>query len=128
MMGPPFKASSSPTSTSPEPTHMSRSSSPRGSTKSSSSSKPRFKDIPDPLAPNTPITVVKRARNTLAARRYRAKKVERMEQLEEQLAEMEAEKDRWRNEAMQARLEAEKWKGMWVGANCNMGGNGNHLD
>jgi hypothetical protein len=72
--------------------------------------------------------VVKRARNTLAARRYRAKKVEKMEQLEEQLAEMEAEKDRWKNEAMQAKLEAEKWKGMWYGAQCNnMGGNANHL-
>jgi len=47
-----------------------------------------------------------------------------MEQLEEQLAEMEQERDRWKNEAMQARLEAEKWKGMWVGANCGMGGNG----
>jgi general control protein GCN4 len=101
---------------------MSRTSSSRHSTKSTSS-KPRFKDIPDPLAPNTPATVVKRVRNTLAARRYRAKKVERMEQLEEQLAEMEAERDRWKNEAMQARLEAEKWKGMWVGA--NMGGNVN---
>ncbi|RPA85331.1 hypothetical protein BJ508DRAFT_412116 [Ascobolus immersus RN42] len=126
MMGPSYKSSSvSASSASPEPSSaMSRTSS-KFSNKSTS--KARFKDIPDPLAPNTPPTVVKRARNTLAARRYRAKKVEKMEQLEEQLAEMERDRDRWKAAFHKAECEAEKWKGMWLGATGNMGGNGNHL-
>ncbi|KAF8417871.1 hypothetical protein EV426DRAFT_353672 [Tirmania nivea] len=48
---------------------------------------------------------IKRARNTLAARRYRQKRVERLEELEGLLAEAEKEKERYREEAVRWRME-----------------------
>ncbi|KAL7275550.1 hypothetical protein RUND412_001509 [Rhizina undulata] len=53
---------------------------------------------------------VKRARNTLAARRYRQKKVERMDELEGLLDTAEAERDTWREKALRMEMEAEKWR------------------
>ncbi len=53
---------------------------------------------------------VKRARNTLAARRYRQKKVDRMQELEEELEETETERDEWKAKAEAWKMEAEKWR------------------
>ncbi|KAI5777081.1 hypothetical protein EDC01DRAFT_732748 [Geopyxis carbonaria] len=65
---------------------------------------------PIEIAPNDDPVSVKRKRNTVAARRYRQKKMDRMNELELELEEMRAEKERWREEAMRKGLEAEKWK------------------
>ena len=65
---------------------------------------------------------IKRARNTLAARRYRQKRVERLEELEGLLAEAEREKERCREEAVRWRMEAEKWKGRYEGVVVGGGG------
>jgi len=53
---------------------------------------------------------VKRARNTLAARRYRQKKMDRMQELEEELEETETERDEWKAKAEAWKMEAEKWR------------------
>jgi len=60
-------------------------------------------DKADPVA-------VKRARNTLAARRYRQKKVDRMQELEELLEETERERDEARRDAEHYKHEAEKYQ------------------
>jgi len=65
---------------------------------------------------------IKRARNTLAARRYRQKRIERLEELEALLTEADKEKERWRQEAMSWRMESEKWKGRYEGAVVGGGG------
>lgn len=45
---------------------------------------------------------MKRARNTLAARKSRAKKLERMEEMEVQIEELKAQVEHWKNLAMQS--------------------------
>lgn len=65
---------------------------------------------PIEIAPDDDPSSVKRKRNTAAARRYRQKKMDRMNELEIELEEMRAEKERWREEAMRKGLEAEKWR------------------
>lgn len=74
------------------------------------------------LATTEDTTAIKRARNTLAARRYRQKRIERLEELEGLLMEAEKEKERWRQEAMSWRMESEKWKGRYEGAVVGGGG------
>ncbi|KAI5797512.1 hypothetical protein DFH27DRAFT_562642 [Peziza echinospora] len=68
---------------------------------------------------------VKRARNTLAARRYRQKRVERLEELEALLVEAERERERYKEEAMNWRMECEKWRGRYEGVVMGGGGSGN---
>lgn len=67
------------------------------------------------LATTDDAAAVKRARNTLAARRYRQKRVERLEELEVLLEEAEREKERWKEEAVSWRMESEKWRGRYEG-------------
>lgn len=67
---------------------------------------------------------IKRARNTLAARRYRQKRVEKLEELEGLLAEAEKEKERCKEEAVRWRMEAEKWRGRYEGVVVGGGGGG----
>lgn len=55
---------------------------------------------------------VKRKRNTAAARRYRQKKQDRMQQLEEELEVMKQEMERWKQEAMKQKMEAEKYQAL----------------
>jgi hypothetical protein len=43
---------------------------------------------------------MKRARNTLAARKSRERKAARLDELEEKIAKLEAERDHWRNMAL----------------------------
>lgn len=74
------------------------------------------------LATAEDTVAIKRARNTLAARRYRQKRIERLEELEALLIEAEKEKERWRQEAMSWRMESEKWKGRYEGAVVGGGG------
>jgi hypothetical protein len=44
---------------------------------------------------------MKRARNTLAARKSRQRKIQRFEELEDEIAKLEAERDHWENIALQ---------------------------
>lgn len=55
---------------------------------------------------------IRRKRNTAAARRYRQKKQELVEELKEKLEEQKRKTDMWRHEAEKARMEAEKWQAM----------------
>ena len=73
------------------------------------------------LATTEDATAVKRARNTLAARRYRQKRVERLEELELLLEEAEREKERWKEEALRWRMESEKWRGRYEGVVLGQG-------
>jgi hypothetical protein len=43
---------------------------------------------------------LKRARNTLAARKSRERKAQRLEELEEKIAKLEQVRDKWKNDAM----------------------------
>jgi hypothetical protein len=43
---------------------------------------------------------MKRARNTLAARKSRQRKMQRFEELEDKIAKLEAERDHWKNIAL----------------------------
>jgi len=64
-------------------------------------SKRRDKPLP-PIIIDDPSDVVamKRARNTLAARKSRERKAQRLEELEEQIAKLEEERDFWKNKAL----------------------------
>ncbi|GJC81276.1 cross-pathway control protein 1 [Colletotrichum liriopes] len=80
-------------------------SSPSGSTRHSSvsgvNSRRRDKPLPPIIVedPNDTIAM-KRARNTLAARKSRERKAQRFEDLEEKIRKLEAERDHWKNIAL----------------------------
>lgn len=61
----------------------------------------RDKPLP-PIVVDDPNDTVamKRARNTLAARKSRQRKMQKMEELEDQIAKLEAERDHWKNIAL----------------------------
>lgn len=75
--------------------------SPRHSSISGVGSRRRDKPLP-PIIVEDPSDVVamKRARNTLAARKSRERKAARLEELEEKIAKLTAERDHWRNMAL----------------------------
>lgn len=74
---------------------------PRHSSVSGVNSRKRDKPLP-PIIVEDPSDVVamKRARNTLAARKSRERKAHRFEELEERIAKLEAERDHWKNIAL----------------------------
>jgi len=61
----------------------------------------RDKPLP-PIVVDDPNDTVamKRARNTLAARKSRQRKMQKMEELEDQIAKLEAERDHWKEKAL----------------------------
>ncbi|GAB1315881.1 General control protein [Madurella fahalii] len=65
------------------------------------SSRRRDKPLP-PIIVDDPTDVVamKRARNTLAARKSRERKAQRLEELEEKIAKLTEERDHWKNKAL----------------------------
>jgi hypothetical protein len=78
--------------------------SPTGSTKASSTSgvsKKRNAPLP-PIVVEDPsdVVAIKRARNTLAARKSRQKKMERFDELENQIEELKKERDHWKSLAL----------------------------
>lgn len=77
------------------------SSSGRHSSVSGVNSRRRDKPLP-PIIVEDPsdATAMKRARNTLAARKSRERKVQRFEELEEKIAKLEAERDHWKKMAL----------------------------
>lgn len=91
--------------TEPTSNHHRRKSSTSPSTRHSSvagvNSRRRDKPLP-PIIVDDPSDVVamKRARNTLAARKSRERKAQRMEELEEKIEKLTAERDHWRNLAL----------------------------
>jgi len=65
------------------------------------SSRKRDKPLPPIIVEDPQDTVaMKRARNTLAARKSRQRKMQRFEELEDQIAKLEAERDHWKNIAL----------------------------
>ncbi|KAM6481149.1 hypothetical protein HDV62DRAFT_398357 [Trichoderma sp. SZMC 28011] len=79
--------------------------SPTGSTRHSSvsgvNSRRRDKPLPPIIVEDANDTVaMKRARNTLAARKSRERKAQRFEELEERIAKLEAERDHWKRIAL----------------------------
>lgn len=74
---------------------------PKHSSVSGVSSRKRDKPLP-PIHVDDPSDVVamKRARNTLAARKSRERKAARFEDLEERIAKLEAERDHWKQIAL----------------------------
>ena len=73
----------------------------RHSSVSGVNSRKRDKPLPPIIVENPTDTVaMKRARNTLAARKSRERKAQRLEDLEEQIAKLEAERDHWKNIAL----------------------------
>ncbi|OLN95970.1 Cross-pathway control protein 1 [Colletotrichum chlorophyti] len=80
-------------------------SSPAGSTRHSSvsgvNSRRRDKPLPPIIVEDpTDVTAMKRARNTLAARKSRERKAQRFEDLEEKIRKLEAERDHWKSIAL----------------------------
>ena len=79
-------------------------SSPTGTHASISGVNARKRDKPLPPIvvddPNDTIAM-KRARNTLAARKSRQRKMQKMEELEDQIAKLETERDHWKDIALQ---------------------------
>jgi hypothetical protein len=73
----------------------------RHSSVSGVNSRRRDKPLP-PIIIEDPSDVVamKRARNTLAARKSRERKAQRLEELEDKIAKLEAERDHWKNIAL----------------------------
>jgi len=73
----------------------------RHSSVSGVNSRQRSKPLP-PIVVDNPNDVVamKRARNTLAARKSRERKAQRFEDLEEKIAKLEAERDHWKKIAL----------------------------
>ena len=74
---------------------------PRHSSVSGVNSRKRDKPLP-PIIIEDPNDVIamKRARNTLAARKSRERKAQRFEELEDRIAKLEAERDHWKNIAL----------------------------
>jgi len=74
---------------------------------------PRAKDLPPiQITENDDERDIKRKRNTAAARRYRKKKQDRMEQLEEEIEQLKEEKETIKEEAMKWKMEAEKYQAL----------------
>jgi hypothetical protein len=73
----------------------------RHSSVSGVNSRRRDKPLP-PIIIDDPLDIVamKRARNTLAARKSRERKAQRFEELEEKIAKLEAERDHWKKMAL----------------------------
>lgn len=76
-----------------------------GSTRHSSvsgvNSRKRDKPLPPIIIDDpTDVTAMKRARNTLAARKSRERKAQRFEDLEDRIAKLEAERDHWKKIAL----------------------------
>lgn len=73
----------------------------RHSSVSGVNARKRDKPLP-PIIVEDPsdITAMKRARNTLAARKSRERKAQRFDELEERIAKLEAERDHWKNLAL----------------------------
>jgi tetrahydromethanopterin S-methyltransferase subunit B len=64
--------------------------------------KPRLKPLPPIIVEDPNDTVaMKRARNTLAARKSRQRKIQRFEELEDKITKLEAKRDHWENIALQ---------------------------
>ena len=64
-------------------------------------SRKRDKPLPPIIVEDPNDTVaMKRARNTLAARKSRERKAQRFEELEERIAKLEAERDHWKTIAL----------------------------
>ncbi|KAK1766985.1 cross-pathway control protein 1 [Phialemonium atrogriseum] len=81
--------------------HNSPGNSGRHSSVSGVNSRKRDKPLPPIIIEDPNDTVaMKRARNTLAARKSRERKAQRFEELEEKIAKLEAERDHWRKIAM----------------------------
>jgi hypothetical protein len=57
--------------------------------------------LPDIKVDENDPVAVKRARNTLAARKSRARKAQRLEELEERIKQLTAERDHWRSLALE---------------------------
>lgn len=105
------------------PTPFSASSTPQLTSVSAPAPRSQRSQSPSLVLATTEDTIaIKRARNTLAARRYRQKRIERLEELEALLTEADKEKERWRQEAISWRMESEKWKGRYEGAVVGGGG------
>ncbi|KAK4237688.1 cross-pathway control protein 1 [Achaetomium macrosporum] len=65
------------------------------------SSRRRDKPLPPIIVEDpTDVVAMKRARNTLAARKSRERKAQRLEELEEKILKLTAERDHWRNVAL----------------------------
>lgn len=74
---------------------------------------PRAKDLPPiQITETDDERDIKRKRNTAAARRYRKKKQDRMEQLEEEIEQLKEEKEQMKEEAMKWKMEAEKYQAL----------------
>ncbi|KAL2259095.1 hypothetical protein VTK26DRAFT_7356 [Humicola hyalothermophila] len=75
--------------------------SPRHSSVSGVGSRRRDKPLPPIIVEDpTDVVAMKRARNTLAARKSRERKAARLEELEATIAKLTAERDHWRNMAL----------------------------
>lgn len=74
---------------------------------------PRVKDLPPiQITETDDERDIKRKRNTAAARRYRKKKQDKMEQLEEEIEQLKEEKEQIKEEAMKWKMEAEKYQAL----------------
>jgi len=74
---------------------------------------PRAKDLPPiQITETDDERDIKRKRNTAAARRYRKKKQDRMEELEGEIKELKRGKEELRQEALRWKMESEKWKSL----------------
>ncbi|RQM05705.1 hypothetical protein DH86_00003773 [Scytalidium sp. 3C] len=91
------------TSTTRRRSNTGNSSPPSGSHASVAGVNSRRRDKPLPpiiVEDPTDVVAMKRARNTLAARKSRQRKMERFDELEERIAKLEAERDHWKNIAL----------------------------
>lgn len=78
----------------------------RHSSVSGVSSRRRDKPLPPIIVEDPSDTVaMKRARNTLAARKSRERKAQKLEELEEKIAKLEAERDHWKSLALSRETE-----------------------
>lgn len=60
----------------------------------------RDKPLPPLVFDETDVVAAKRARNTMAARKSRERKAQRLEELEEKITKLEAERDHWKHMAL----------------------------
>lgn len=73
----------------------------RHSSVSGVSSRRRDKPLPPIIVEDTnDVVAMKRARNTLAARKSRERKAQRLEELEEEITKLKADRDYWKNRAV----------------------------
>jgi len=91
---------SSPRPSPPQSAPMSRGPSGRHSSVSGVNSRRRDKPLPPILIDQADAVAAKRARNTLAARKSRQRKLERFEELENEIAQLKADRDHWKELAL----------------------------